>query len=69
MRDLLLQLVAIGERLCFELAGLREEIAASRRRQTTRERTVQRNRKATVTALEPSELDVERARRMLRRSP
>jgi hypothetical protein len=68
MRELLLRIVAIGERLCFEIAGLREEIAASRRRQATRERTVQKNRRAAVAALEPSELDVERARRMLRRS-
>ena len=68
MRDLLLRLVALLERLSAEVAGLREEMAAARRRRSTRERTVHRNREIAVATIEPSELDVERAKRMLRRS-
>ena len=67
MRELMQRLIETGDRLCAEIAGLREEIAASRRRQSTRERTVRENRRVAVAAVKPSELDVERAKRMLRR--
>jgi hypothetical protein len=69
MRELLIRLVDSIERMRAETAMLREEMAAQRRRNSSRERTVARHRRGVIASVRPSELDVARAKQILRRAP
>lgn len=69
MRELLARAIAELERLRLDVVLLREELRWQRRRDSTRERTIGRNRRIQVAAIKPNDLDVERAKRILRRQP
>ncbi len=51
-----------------DIASLRDELRSRRKKILTRKKTLRQSRADRVARLQPSELDVERAKRLLRRT-